>query len=1487
MLNLNLNLKLNELSCDTTAFDGIKTSQDKTGIAVIGIDAKVGSALTKEEIWQAFANGLDMITELPEERVDDAQSFAKIVYGREIKRFSQRAYLPHIDKFDPAIFKIAPTEAELMDPVQRMYLESAWAALEDAGYGGSRLRGSTTGVYVGYNNVGQGYDALLKDIPNETVGIMLSGNVCSFLASRLSYLLDLTGPAMVIDTACSSSLVALHEACRALKAGDIKTAVVGSIRIFLCPEDSGEDIGTTSSSERTKTFDEAADGTGGGEGVINLVLKPLAAAIEDKDHIYGVIKGSCVNQDGSSIGITAPNSAAQEKAILQAWKEADVHPEDISYIEAHGTATKLGDPVEIGGLTAAFSHFTDKKQFCAIGASKSNFGHLDCASGLLGVLKVLLMMQHRTLAPSVHFRSPNRKIDYLTSPVYINDTLKPWKTDNGILTAGVSSFGLSGTNCHVVLQSYDKEEISSSRERQLLTASAMDRGTLKALLLSYQNYLKENPETSFESFCYTLNTGRGQHRCRFAMVFENASEFIASSMAELEASFADFRIVSDTAQLHDGLLTVTMQEELSAKSKRTMDITELSELYRKGAEIDFTPLYEGKGCQKLSLPTYPFHHQRCWFTPSAKVTESERMHPLIDRCAVRSRGLWVYEKEISTENCMELREHRINGVCVLPGTVYVEIAHAIGCDILKNDHFIFSHLTFLSLLTCDDGESRRLHAIVHEQDGGLHIGMSSCGQDGVWVDHIEAILHKDDSRTGECVAVDALLSTYETVYTQSSEDEPENFVKLGEHWQTGTMLYVGDDSVVLKSEVGDRFRKEAGAYRIYPPMLDGSMNTGIMLLNGQYLPLSYKNARFYGNLNDVSYSHIRRKGMAEETEEIALFDVQMFDEKGNILAAVEEYALKRVNRAESFLIDEKNEALWQIEWTEYEEDLRPEGDERAIVFLRPEQDELPIVRAIKERFKEFIAIRPSFSQEEIANALRQYAPLSNTLIVNLLAYCADGETSLDKLQESFVIAKALGGFAESITYALVTLNADCVTGKETVIHPLNKAVVGFASCLEYEQGNLEVRIIDSDETSDLLDYLTSKSDKLVRAVRDNRCYIEQVVPAKRNDQPVEFIDGDVIVIAGGYGGIGLSMSEHIFANCPNSKIVLLSRNGVKDDERKKRLEGLRQQGCQIEVACADVTDFAQLHAVTCEVRERFGRIDGAILAAGIAGDGMLLQKSWQTAQKVLAPKILGASNLMKAASDAKYTILCSSFTSAVGAPGQTDYTAANAYLDALTFEANRQAHRTMTINWTGWSESGMAKAFGVDADDSFVKFVTDEEGKELFADALSFGCERVIACRFEADSSDAAALERRLILPKGVMKIENEIIVAETAAEAPIIYGKAPDKLTAVEQNIALAWARTLHVTEVNIYDKFFEAGGNSLLASYLQKEINRIYPDTMAITDVFVYSTISDIAAYISGKLGLDKPKQEESASDADIEDLVQQFMSGKLSIEDMENLV
>lgn len=280
----------------------------------------------------------------------------------------------------------------------------------------------------------------------------VQGNLSPIIASRISYLLDLRGPSMVVNTLCSSSLVALHLGCQSLKKnGECSMALIGGVQINLIPIRQVE-VGIESSSKRTRTFDHQSDGTGAGEGVIAFLLKPLEKAMKDEDNIYAVIKGSAYNQDGASAGLTAPNPAAQEDVIIKAWQEAGLDPETISYIEAHGTGTRLGDPIEIDGIKRAFRRYTDKRQFCAIGSVKSNIGHLDASAGLAGLLKAVLALQKGKIPPTINFERPNKMIAFHKSPVYVNTKLREWETDGFPRRCGVSSFGFSGTNCHVILE---------------------------------------------------------------------------------------------------------------------------------------------------------------------------------------------------------------------------------------------------------------------------------------------------------------------------------------------------------------------------------------------------------------------------------------------------------------------------------------------------------------------------------------------------------------------------------------------------------------------------------------------------------------------------------------------------------------------------------------------------------------------------------------------------------------------------------------------------------------------------------------------------------------------------------------------------------------------------------------------------------------------------------------------------------------------------
>ncbi|MFD1905729.1 beta-ketoacyl synthase N-terminal-like domain-containing protein [Paenibacillus rhizoplanae] len=357
------------------------------------------------------------------------------------------------------------------------FLEVSWEALEDAGYAEKELNGSRTGVYVGDT------DADYLKLIQEMEPYALPGNTISIVASRLAYILNLASGSHLIDTACSASLAAVHHAIKGLITGDCEMALAGGLNLTLFPIDEGlADIGIASTDYKARTFDADANGTVWGEGFCTVVLKKLKNAKRDRDHIYAVIKGSAMNSDGKSNGITAPSARAQSELIQAAWRNAGIPLETMTYLEAHGTGTRLGDPIEMQGITGAIRSSTDHQQFCALGAVKTNIGHLDTAAGLAGFMKTVLALKHQAIPATLHFHDPNPHIDFMNSPVFVNTELMPWTTSNGVpRRAGVSAFGLAGTNCHVVLEEYQGDAPSAAGipegpEISILTLSAKSRG---------------------------------------------------------------------------------------------------------------------------------------------------------------------------------------------------------------------------------------------------------------------------------------------------------------------------------------------------------------------------------------------------------------------------------------------------------------------------------------------------------------------------------------------------------------------------------------------------------------------------------------------------------------------------------------------------------------------------------------------------------------------------------------------------------------------------------------------------------------------------------------------------------------------------------------------------------------------------------------------------------------------------------------------------
>lgn len=586
-------------------------------IAIVGISAKLPRAESYEAFWELLRSGKDLVGGFPDSRKEELKPYLRRMeaqYGSV--SFFEGAYIEDISGFDYSFFRLSPKEASLMSPAQRLFLQTAWGALEDAGYGGDALHGSRTGVFIGYNGDAlHDYKRIIEALDPDALSMAAPGNLSSMIPSRISYLLNLRGPAISVDTACSSSLVAVHLACQSIRSGECEAAIAGSVKINVLPLDTGIRLGIESSDNRARTFDDSADGTGIGEGVIALLLKPLSRAQEDGDPIYAVIKGSAMNQDGSSVGITAPNALAQEDVIARAWQDADIDPETVTYMEAHGTGTSLGDPIEIDGLTRAFRRYTDKRQFCAISSLKTNIGHLDHAAGIAGLLKAILSLVHKQLPPTLHYRSPNRNIPFVDSPVYVNDELTPWETDGEARRCGVSAFGMSGTNCHVVLEEAPAGLPSGLSDRvELFCLSAHSMTVLDRLVLLMRDWVQQHrgdERRSLADLCYTLVVGRGAHRYRLAIAVSSWEELAQTLHAAAESGLTGLALPNVRLGTADSTAAGNMRQQ-PVPNEREMEAMEMGQRYVGGYEIDWRAIYRGQRRQRLPLPMYPFDSHRCW-----------------------------------------------------------------------------------------------------------------------------------------------------------------------------------------------------------------------------------------------------------------------------------------------------------------------------------------------------------------------------------------------------------------------------------------------------------------------------------------------------------------------------------------------------------------------------------------------------------------------------------------------------------------------------------------------------------------------------------------------------------------------------------------------------------------------------------------------------------------------------------------------------------
>ncbi|MEK4852179.1 beta-ketoacyl synthase N-terminal-like domain-containing protein [Paenibacillus sp. FSL H7-0756] len=716
-------------------------------IAIIGISGRFSGAENVEEYWNNLIAESDCVQEAPAERRElsklSPEQKTHIRYG---------GFIPGADQFDPLFFRLSPKEAEHMDPRQRLFLEESWKAIEDAGYSLEEMSGSKCGIFVGLQ---QG--EYLERFAGQLNEYVPTGNSLSVIPARISYLLNLKGPSIALDTACSSSLVALSLACDSLHSGGSDLAIAGGVQIMLEPwiYMSLGKLGMLNTDGICKPFAEEADGIGLGEGAGAVLLKKYADARRDGDHIYGIIAGIGVNQDGKTNGITAPNGLAQTALEREIYGKYQINPEHITYVEAHGTGTRLGDPIEVAALTESFRAFTDRKQYCHLGSVKGNIGHTLSASGIAGLIKVLLSLKHGRIPATLHTGTENKLIDFQNSPFYVGKQSEEWRREEGRpRMAAVSSFGMSGTNAHVVIAEYIEDILSGPDGEQdgnilLFPLSAQSDRALEAKARDLLDALRNDPGlTELANVSYTLLAGRDHYAYR--------SMFVASSREELVRELETYLLREPGSGWYSGggsgsstevnpalkakmeRLLAQFHQDRFPPQERAKAAQLIANYYIKGYAISFISLPLPRSFRRVSLPGYPFDYMRCWIdageekartlqsggAASPITVDMGLLHPLVHRNISTVQGICFISEPGAARQAMPGK--KVYGMAVFSEAVLLAMgvqAAVLGggaSGITALERVQFSH-------PVAGKQPGKLHIRLQDEDGSLRFAVQCEG----------------------------------------------------------------------------------------------------------------------------------------------------------------------------------------------------------------------------------------------------------------------------------------------------------------------------------------------------------------------------------------------------------------------------------------------------------------------------------------------------------------------------------------------------------------------------------------------------------------------------------------------------------------------------------------------------------------------------------------------------------------------------------------
>jgi polyketide synthase PksN len=1085
-------------------------------VAIVGMAGRYPKAKNSRELWENLARGRDCVEEIPADR-----------YERRLQHGSAGKYrggfIDDVDRFDSLFFNISPREAEILDPQERLFLEVAWEAIEDAGYYPEILAPEdaprNVGVFVGA--VWAMYQIL--GVEETHAGNKAAPN--SFLwsiANRVSYCLNLSGPSLTIDTACSSSLTALYLAVEAIQAGDCSAAIAGGVNLDLhqAKLDINSNGNALSADGVCRSFGKGANGYVAGEGIGALFLKPLDRAEQDGDHIYGVIKSAVVNHGGRTAGYTVPNPKAQSNLIAAAIEKAKIGARSIGYIEAHGTGTALGDPIEITGLTTAFSAGQVENQACAIGSIKSNIGHLEAAAGVVGVAKILLQMQHRQLVPSLHSAQPNEFIDFEHSPFYVVQKLEEWKPKevDGVrhpLRAGISSFGAGGANAHLILESYepgrkvedDRPQEEPARPAELIfPLSAKSEDQLRAAALRLVTFLRENP-IDLNDAAYTLQQGRKSFEHRLAVIARSQDEWIASLTGFLEG-----RKSEDLAAGHvkgsEGvtrLLNRREKQELVQLLSQSRDSRKIAGLWAEGLLADWQGFQSFSSGKRISLPTYPFADRRHWIgDPSAvrrvALQPASGVHPMIDS------NESTFERQLFRKTFHDrdffIYDHHVSGIPTLPGVAYLEFARKAGELAAGRPVRRIQNILWVSPISVESSTPKEVFIELKPSGEAVQFEVFSETVQGGRTFHSQGkLLYTARHEAGvepEFIDLDAIRSRCGKASDGRSAYPLFQSVglKLGPSFQVLQEIYKNETEVLAALKLPELRQGDLQDLVLHPSLVDGSLQAGMAAQLGEHsgemlVPYSIGEVEIVHPLQPVCFSYTTA-AKGREGSRVLKSNVLIVDEAGKVLARIRESTgvpLVDVhkNAATENDADGFSRLYYSYEWEKAAlaaDGVQQGGPQSMLLFAADET----LVDLQRERLREagahsarVIMVRPGESFQELDADSYQIDPRNREDFTRLFEVLAERRAPLENIcfawtadradfHDQELLARSMERGITSFLYVCQALIGRKLESKVQLLYvhlgragegqPHNEAVTGFVNTLRLEQPKLLCKTLE-------------------------------------------------------------------------------------------------------------------------------------------------------------------------------------------------------------------------------------------------------------------------------------------------------------------------------------------------------------------------------------------------------------------------------------------